>query len=165
MSPASRAGRQPERPGRGRTTTTSRVRDRKRTRPDSFERVRAIGLELPGVEAATRYDGSPVLKFGGCFLAGLPTDPAAEPDTLVVRMELDDRAALLEDAPQAYYLTAYHERHPVVLVRLAQVDDGALRDLLAVSWRLTAAKTRRGRHLRPASEPLSASRPHAPRRS
>ena len=30
-----------------------------------FETVKTLGLVLPGVEAATRYDGSPVLKLGG----------------------------------------------------------------------------------------------------
>jgi len=40
---------------------------------DPFEPVRAVGLTLPDVEAATKYDGSPVLKLGGSFLAGLAT--------------------------------------------------------------------------------------------
>ena len=37
--------------------------------------VRAVGLTLPNVEATTKYDGSPVLKLGGCFMAGLATHP------------------------------------------------------------------------------------------
>lgn len=56
-----------------------------------FEDVKHAGLTLPSVEAATRYDGSPVLKAGGCFMAGIATHASAEPDTLVVRMELDGR--------------------------------------------------------------------------
>ncbi len=40
---------------------------------DPFETVRAVGLTLPDVEATTRYDGSPVLKLYGCFMAGLAT--------------------------------------------------------------------------------------------
>ena len=39
--------------------------------------LRAIGLTLPDVQATTRYDGSPVLKLGGCFLAGLAMHPSA----------------------------------------------------------------------------------------
>ena len=38
---------------------------------DEFEVVRSVGLALSGVEAGTRYDGSPVLKLRGVFLAGL----------------------------------------------------------------------------------------------
>ena len=110
-----------------------------------FETVRTVGLTLPGVEAATKYDGSPVLKVGGCFMAGLAMDPSAEPETLVVRADLEEREWLIEDAPETYYLTDYHRRYPVVLVRLARIDREALRDLLSVSRRLTLAKCGRGR--------------------
>ena len=40
---------------------------------------------MPGVEAAIKYDGSPVLKVGGVFMAGIATDESAEADSLVVR--------------------------------------------------------------------------------
>jgi hypothetical protein len=107
---------------------------------NDFDRVRLVGLSLPGVEAATRYDGSPVLKLGGCFMAGLATHPSVEPGTLVVRVDIEDRAWLLEDAPDTYYLTDYYHNLPIVLVRLSRVDRNALHDLLSVSWRLTAVK-------------------------
>jgi hypothetical protein len=107
----------------------------------AFDRVRAVGLGLPRVEAAVRYDGTPLLKVGGCFMAGLASHPSAEPDTLVVRAGLEDRTCFLEDAPDIYYLTDYYHGHPIVLARLSRIDDDALRDLLRVSWRLTVAKT------------------------
>jgi hypothetical protein len=53
-----------------------------------FDIVRNVGLALPDVEATTRYDGSPVLKVDGMFMAGLATHPSAEPDTLVVRTKV-----------------------------------------------------------------------------
>ena len=109
----------------------------------SFKRVARIGLTLPDVEAATKYDGSPVLRVDGCFMAGLASHASAEADTLVVRAELDAREFLLEDAPDTYYLTDYYRKYPLVLVRLARVDEGALRDLLNVSRRLTLLKARR----------------------
>jgi hypothetical protein len=112
---------------------------------DSFAQVKAVGLTFPDVEAKIRYDGSPVLKARGCFMAGLATHESAEPDTLVVRVNLDERAYLLEDAPETYYLTDAYRNYPVVLVRLGQVGRDALRDLLSVSWRLTVAKARRPR--------------------
>jgi hypothetical protein len=110
---------------------------------DVFARVRALGLTLPGVEAATRYDGSPVLKLRGCFMAGLAMHASAEPGTLVVRSTLEDRAYLLDEAPEAYYVTDYYRPYPIVLVRLARVDRTALTDLLSTSWRLTAPKARK----------------------
>jgi hypothetical protein len=114
-----------------------------RSSPDAFAVVRAVGLGLPDVEAAIKYDGSPLLKAAGCFMAGVATHHSAEAGTLVVRMDPDARASLLEEAPETYYLTDYYSHHPVVLVRLARVDRDALRDLLSVSRRLTLAKTRK----------------------
>jgi hypothetical protein len=109
---------------------------------DGFDRARRVGLTLPDVEAATRYDGSPVLKLGGCFMAGLATHPSAEQGTLVVRVDFEEREWLLEDAPETYYLTDYYRKYPLVLVRLSRVDPDALHDLLSVSWRLTALKVK-----------------------
>ena len=109
----------------------------------SFERVREVGLALPDVEAATRYDGAPVLKVGGCFMAGLAMHPSAEPDTLIVRVGVDERGYLLEDAPDTYYLTDCYRDYPGVLVRLSHIDREALRDLLSVSRRLTLTKARK----------------------
>jgi hypothetical protein len=111
----------------------------------AFDAVRTVGLALPGVEAVTKYDGSPVLKIDGIFMAGLATHPSAEPDTLVVRAGLEDREWLMEDAPDTYYLTDYYRSYPLVLVRLSRVEPDALHDLLCVSWRMTMAKTRRCR--------------------
>ena len=105
--------------------------------------TRIVGLALPDVEATTRYDGSPVLKVGGNFMAGLATHPSAEPDTLVVRYGLEEREWLMEDAPETYYLTDYYRRYPLVLVRLSRIGPDALRDLLSVSWRLTLKKVRK----------------------
>ena len=115
---------------------------------DLFEIVRTVGLRLPGVEAATKYDGSPVLKVGACFMAGLAIHPSAEPGTLVVRARFEDREHLLEEAPETYYITDYYLKHPVVLARLARLDLEALRDLLNSSRRLTLAKSE---HHRPRS--------------
>ena len=109
----------------------------------AFDRVKALGLTLPHVEAGIRYDGAPVLQVDGVFLAGLATHASAEPETLVVRADVDDREAYLEDAPETYYLTEYYRPYPLVLARLTRLGDAALRDLLVGSHRLTLPKTRR----------------------
>jgi hypothetical protein len=110
---------------------------------DPFERVKTIGLTLPDVEAAIKYDGTPVLKVRGCFMAGLATHRSAEPHTLVVRAGLEERDWLVADAPETYYLTDYYRTYPLVLVRLARIDRDALHDVLSVSRRLTLPKTRK----------------------
>jgi hypothetical protein len=107
-----------------------------------FAPVKKIGLALPDVEATIKYDGSPVLKVDNCFMAGLARHASAEPDTLVVRMDMDERSWLLEDAPDVYYVTEFYRKYPLLLVRLSRVTRDALHDLLAVSHRMTLPKTR-----------------------
>lgn len=116
---------------------------------DRFDLVKEIGLKLPDVKVAIRYDGSPVLKASGVFMAGIATDESAEADSLVVRCDLDDRDLLLEDAPEIYYVTDFYERHPVVLGRMSLLDDDALRDLLSMSHALAMEKSGRRRREKP----------------
>ena len=82
-----------------------------------------------------------MLKLDGCFMAGLATHHSADPDTLVVRFDCEEREWLIEDAPETYYLTDYYRSYPLLLVRLSRVDRDALHDLLSVSWRLTSLKS------------------------
>lgn len=110
----------------------------------AFARVEREGLTLPGVALAIKSDGSPVLQRDGCFMAGLAMGAAAEPESLVIRATREDREGLIADAPHIYYVTDYHRRYPVVLVRLSRITDDVLRELLTLSWRLTATKTPRG---------------------
>jgi hypothetical protein len=81
-----------------------------------------------------------MLKIHGTFMAGLATHPPAEPATLVVRADVEDRDWLIADAPETYYLTDYYRTHRLILVRLARIDRAALHDLLSVSWNLAVAK-------------------------
>ena len=67
---------------------------------DVFAGVRAIGMQMADVEAVKRYDGATVLKAGGSFMAGVATHRSAEPNSLVVRSDFDDRDLLIEDAPK-----------------------------------------------------------------
>ena len=117
----------------------------RQTTDDPFDLVKEVGLRLPDVEASIKYDGSPVLKAGGSFMAGVATDESAEADSLVVRCDLEDRQLLLDDAPEVYYVTDFYERHPVVLARLSMLDEDALRDLLSVSRSLAMEKSGRRR--------------------
>ncbi|HJZ72498.1 MAG TPA: hypothetical protein VKE51_12220 [Vicinamibacterales bacterium] len=118
-----------------------------RARAVTFETVKKVGLAFPDVEATTRYDGSTVLTVAGVYMAGMASHHSAEPGTLVVRVGVEEREWLLADAPETYYVTDFYRKYPLVLVRLAQIDRDALRDVLSVSRDLTLPKTR----LRPAS--------------
>jgi len=123
---------------------------RRRIRADSMPRstidfgtVRNIGLALPGVEESTAY-GLPALKVQGKLLACVPANPSAEPGSIVVRVDFDDRAELLAAAPDVYYLTDHYLDNSAVLVRLSRLNPDALRDLLGMGHKfVTANLTRR----------------------
>ena len=102
-----------------------------------FDRVRRIGLALPGVEESTVY-GAPALKLKGHMFACMASHKSAEPGTLVVRLDLEQRDAMLAEAPETYYLTDHYVGYPCVLVRLSRIQAGPLRDLLAAGYRFVA---------------------------
>ena len=85
-----------------------------------FEIVRKIGLALPCVEESTAY-GSPALKLGGKLLACVPANRPAEPASLRVCLDFDDRAEVLAAAPDVCYLTDPYGDYEGVLVRLSLV--------------------------------------------
>jgi hypothetical protein len=109
-----------------------------------FDTVSKLALELPEVEESTAW-GSRALKLGGKLLACIPTNKAAEPDSLVVRIDFDRRAELLETAPDVYYCPNHYVNYPAVLVRLSHIQADALRDLLLMSWRFVSAEKPKSR--------------------
>jgi hypothetical protein len=108
----------------------------------NFETVRKIGLALPGVEESTAY-GSPALKFHGKLLACVPSHRSAEPGSLVVRIDFDDRAELLAADPDVYYVTDHYLNYTFVLVRLSRVTPDVLRDLLGMAHKFVTTRRRR----------------------
>jgi hypothetical protein len=103
-----------------------------------FDTVRRIGLGLPGVQDGTAY-GVPALKVHGKLLACVPANPSAEPGSIVVRVDFDDRAELLRAAPDVYYVTDHYVDYNAVLVRLSRVNTGVLRDLLGMAYKFVTA--------------------------
>jgi hypothetical protein len=95
----------------------------------SFETVRQIGLELPGVRESTAY-GMPALKIDGKLLAAIPANRSVEPHSLVVRISFEDRDELLAADPKVYYLTDHYVGYDAVLVRLSSITSEVLKDLL-----------------------------------
>jgi hypothetical protein len=118
----------------------------------NFDTVRRIGLALPGVEESTAY-GSPALKVRGKLLACVPSHRSAEPGSLVVRLDFDDRAELLAAAPDVYYVTDHYLNYTSVLVRLSRVTPDVLRDLLGMAHKFVTADTARRSPLRDGRKP------------
>ena len=108
-------------------------------RRTSFSRVEAIGKTLPDVEVTTSW-GAPALKVRGTMFVCIASHTSAEPGTLVVRMDIANRDALVEEDPDTYYLKEHYVGYPCVLVRMARVHQDALRDLLTGAHRYVLAK-------------------------
>jgi len=116
----------------------------------NFDTVRRIGLALPGVEESTAY-GKPALKIRGKVMACIPSHRSAEPGSLAVRVDFDDRAELLAADPHVYYVTDHYVGYAAVLVRLSRVTTEVLRDLLGMAHKFvsrTAAPRSPARKLR-----------------
>lgn len=115
----------------------------------TFDTVREIGLALSDVEVGTTY-GSPALKVRGKMFACIAVHKSAEPNSLAVRVDFDQRAELLAADPKTYYLKDHYVNYPVVLVRLTHVHADALRDLLLMGWRFVSTTgKRRARQRKP----------------
>ncbi len=84
-------------------------------RTSGFKLVERIGKTLPGVEVTTSW-GQPSLKVGGRMFVCMASHKSAEPDTLVVMMDIVDRDALIEDDPETL-LTERSLRRPSVRAR------------------------------------------------
>jgi hypothetical protein len=110
----------------------------------TFDTVREMGLALPDVEDGTTY-GSPALKVRGKMFTCLAIHRSAEPGSLAVRIDFDQRQELLAADPATYYITDHYVNYPAMLVRLGRVHPDALRDLLLMAWRFTSSKPTRAR--------------------
>ena len=113
-----------------------------RTTAVTFEAVHALGREFQDLHESTMY-GSPALKLGKRLVACLAIHRSAEPGSLVVRTDFEQRSALLGDDPETYYVTDHYVKHPVVLVRLARLQRDQLRDLLAAARQCVLAHAER----------------------
>jgi hypothetical protein len=107
----------------------------------TFDDVREMGLALPGVEPGTVH-GAPSLKMRGKLLASPAIHSSAEPNTLAVRIDREQRAKLVESEPGIYYVTDHYVNYPMVLVRLPRIGRSSLRNLLGEAWRAAGPQAR-----------------------
>jgi hypothetical protein len=102
--------------------------------------VVAIGLDLPEVECSTAYR-MPALKVAGKLLTCVRDDGA-----LVVRVDKEERALLLDAEPDRFYVTSHYRKYPSMLVRLDRIGRDELRELLIDAWLMQAPKRLRDKH-------------------
>lgn len=102
--------------------------------------VRELALALPGASERPSY-GTPGFRVRDRLFARLHQDG----ESLVLRMERDERELLARDEPRKFFWTPHYERHDWVLVRLAAIDRAELGELLRDAWALRAPPTLRAR--------------------
>ena len=105
----------------------------------TFDTVREFGRVLPDVVDGTAY-GSPALKLNGKLLACVPTNKSANVDSIVVRIDPEQRTELLRQDPDVYYITDHYAPHPTVLVRLSKIGRDDLKALLRDAHRFILSK-------------------------
>lgn len=113
--------------------------------------VRELARALPDVEESTSW-GATSFKVRGRMFACEAIHSSAEDGTLMVRIDTNLRAELLESEPDIYYLTPHYEPYPALLVRLGRVSRSSLGKLLGTACVFAAsrgpAKAAKGRKKR-----------------
>lgn len=110
----------------------------------TWETVCELLAELPGTEQGLLHH-NPAVRVRGKLVAYLPdnrrsrpVDAADHEEFLVVRTDFGERAALLQEDPETFFVTPHYQSYPGVIVRLATVRPDQLRELLTEAWRLVA---------------------------
>jgi hypothetical protein len=98
--------------------------------------VKSLGLALPGAEESTSY-GTPAIKVKGKLMVRLLESGV----DVAVRAGMEERAALVSGAPDVFEVTPHYESYPWVVVHLAAIDRGLLKDVLAEAWQMVAPKS------------------------
>ncbi|HJT35273.1 MAG TPA: MmcQ/YjbR family DNA-binding protein [Pirellulales bacterium] len=101
----------------------------------SFDTVRAIARELPGAVERTSY-GTPAFYVGKTLFARQHQDGKF----LVIRMQPEQRALRVKADPETYFVTEHYVNYPLILVRMATIEQDELRDLITEAWRLAGGK-------------------------
>ncbi len=102
----------------------------------TFDDVRKFALLWPEVEDGTSYRTA-ALKVRKKLLARLKEDG----DSLVMPgVPQDERAMLVESAPDIFYFTDHYRDYPITLIRLSKAKRGIVEPLLRRHWRTLASK-------------------------
>jgi hypothetical protein len=103
----------------------------KRSHSITYDAVRRVALAFPNVEESTSY-GTPALKVKGKLFVRWRNEE--DPDTIVLKMPLDQREELMAADPETYFITDHYRNYPWVLVRLSKVHPDALHELLHIGY-------------------------------
>ncbi len=101
----------------------------------TVDTVRRLALDLPSTTEKPCF-GTPAWYVKGKLFARALEDDIS----IVVKVDFDERAALLDEAPDAYAVTPHYQNYPMVIVRLPKVRPDDLEERLVEAWRFCAPK-------------------------
>ena len=76
-------------------------------------------------------------------MACVPTSKAADPNSLLIRMDRRDRPALLAEAPHLYHAPDHYSGYDGVLIRLAHCTPERAHDLFAMAHKFATSRPRK----------------------
>src|ERR1700737_3038601 len=97
----------------------------------TFELIRKLAMQHPGVEDGTSY-GTAALRVKGKFLARLKEDG----ESVVFRVGFDERDLLMQTKPKVFYITDHYLGYPAVLFRMSAATRKEAADIVEMAWRL-----------------------------
>jgi hypothetical protein len=95
--------------------------------------VRTIAMALPATTEKPCF-GTPAWYVKGKIFARILEDATS----VVVKVDFDERAALVQEDPAVYAVTPHYEGYPMVIVRLGKVRKADLEERLVEAWRYCA---------------------------
>lgn len=96
----------------------------------TWDAVKKLALALPKVEEGASY-GTPALKAKKKLLVRLKE----EGDVIVLKMPFEQREAMMAEAPDKFFITDHYRDYEYVLVRLKNVTEPEMRDLLKAAYK------------------------------
>lgn len=87
--------------------------------------------------------GAPAFRTRGHMFACRPTHRSAEPNSIVARIDFEQRDEMLRLEPGTYYITGHYVGYPCVLARLSRVHPDALSGLLRSAHAFVSRKPER----------------------
>ena len=117
-------------PAKPRASARKRQSSQKpRTGGLTFDDLRRMAREFPGIEESTSY-GTAALKVRGTLLIRLKEDG----ETVVLKTTFIDRDLLMHADPEVYFITDHYRNYPYVLVRLSRIRAKEMHDRLEEAW-------------------------------
>lgn len=125
-----------------RASSASAVTSTRSRKSPAWDDVRAFGLTLPDTEEGTAW-GTPVLRANGHIIAAIPIHKSAEPDSLMVRVDMAARDEMIAEQPDTYYTASHYENYPCVLARMSRLTRDVVEDLLRMAHRFASTRPKR----------------------